>query len=871
MPPLKELLRRLRFLLHPRTFNTDLADELQFHIETRADELESSGVPRSEALSQARREFGPAARTMEDTRAAWQFRWLADLIADLRYGIRALRRQPGFALAATLSLALGIGANTTIFSLTMEALFSEPSCRRPETLVNVRLGGNSHSPMREYRFIRDARTFEGLAGEREESEVNWRNGDQTRRLFAMHVTDNFFEVTGVPVFMGRPIQTGEKDVVVVAWRFWRSWLGGDSNTLGHVLVLDGRPHTIVGVLPRDHRTLVGFGFSPDLFLPVSDEKTIVAFFARLPEGMRREEARSRLESAARELDRVYPQETGWKWAENVEVNAVSGMDRLRGPAFLPVAAFFAMLLALVGLVLLIACANVASLLLARASSRSQELAIRLSIGASRNRIVRQLLAESFLLAALGTCAGLALNLALTGMMSRIALPLPIPIQLQIEPDWRLLIYSVAIAFACALLCGLMPALKATRANVNSVLKTEERQTGGGRWNLRNALVVGQLAVSILLLAVGSLFLRNLMKSTSMSPGFDVDHTLWSYMRLVPEKYAQPERGATLINAAMDRLHAIPGVESAAIARTVPLNDISRTGSNVRTDLSDNPIHVQYTSNWVGPEYFKTMAIPILSGREFSSADRTGSPEVVILNETFARQCFGAVNPVGHTLRWGKDPPVTIVGLAKNSKYWTLGESNVMALYTPYMQQLPAGFRVNLHFLIRASGSPAALRRSIDETLGKLDQAAAIETKPMRDALLFAFLPSRAGAALLGGIGILGLLLATVGLYGVLVYAVARRVREIGIRMALGAAPHAILKMILRDSFALVGIGMTLGLAIAAIATRPLATFLVPELSATDPTAFASVIAVLLTAALAATIGPALRALRVDPMIALRYE
>jgi predicted permease len=343
------------------------------------------------------------------------------------------------------------------------------------------------------------------------------------------------------------------------------------------------------------------------------------------------------------------------------------------------------------------------------------------------------------------------------------------------------------------------------------------------------------------------------------------------MRLVPEKYAHPEQGIALINTAVDRLRSIPGVESATIARTVPLNDISRIGTNVQTDLNETPIHITYTSNWVGPEYFRTMGIPILSGREFSPADRTGSPEVVILNETFARQCFGEVNPVGHTLRWGKDPQVTIVGLAKNSKYWTLGESNVMALYTPYMQQLPAGFHVNLHFLIRAAGPPAPLRRSVDETLAKLDSSAAIETKPMRDALLFAFLPSRAGAALLGGIGVLGLLLATVGLYGVLVYTVARRIREIGIRVALGATPPTILKMIFRDSFALVATGMIIGLAVAAIATRPLSTFLVPDLSATDPTAFISVIAVLLTAALAATIGPALRALRVDPMIALRYE
>jgi len=276
---------------------------------------------------------------------------------------------------------------------------------------------------------------------------------------------------------------------------------------------------------------------------------------------------------------------------------------------------------------------------------------------------------------------------------------------------------VAIAFACALLCGLMPALKATRANVNSVLKSEERQTGGGRWNLRNALVVGQLAVSILLLAVGSLFLRNLMKSTSMSPGFDVDHTLWSYMRLVPEKYAQPERGATLINAAVDRLRSIPGVESAAIARTVPLNDISRIGSSVRTDLKrqshPRSIHLQLGRPGLLQDHGDPDSQrPRILSRGPDWLARSRDPEL----RPSRAICFGSVNPVGHTLRWGNSgnaPPVTIVGLAKNSKYWTLGESNVMALYTPYMQQFTRGLPCESplpHPRLRFSSGAAEVRR-----------------------------------------------------------------------------------------------------------------------------------------------------------------
>jgi predicted permease len=585
--------------------------------------------------------------------------------------------------------------------------------------------------------------------------------------------------------------------------------------------------------------------------------------------MSRQVAFDRLRVACQELDKVYPTPWGGSWTSNLEVAAVAGVDRLKSVSQMPLVAFFGVLMIVVTLVLLIACANVASLLLARAASRGQELGIRLAIGAGRGRLVRQLLAESLLLALLGAVAGLALNIWLTRLMSRISLPLPIPVQLHIAPDWRLLSYASALALASAFFCGLLPALKATRTDVNTALKLHEHQASGRRWSFRNALVVGQLAVSILLLAAGFLFLRNLVRSTSMNPGFDVERTAWAEMRLVPDQYASPDRIAARAATALELIQTLPGVESASLARVVPFNGANTRGGEARFDGKEQAIRVNYRYNQVGPAYFRTMGIPILQGREFLPSDRAGSPPVVIVNENFARRYFGSGGAAGHTIAVSGAGIKTIVGVARNSKYFTLGEDDVSALYEPYFQQQSR--EVILNLLFRTPGPPDSLLRPVTTVLTTLDPAAAVQIKPMRNAMGLALLPSQVGGAILGTMGVLGLVLASLGLYGVLVYAVSRRLREIGIRLALGATSGDILRMLFRESFLLVGIGMAIGLGIAAFATRPLAMFLVPGLSPTDPTAFLGVVVVLAVVAALATAGPARRALRVDPLTALRYE
>ena len=342
-----ELLNRLRYLARRSRFDSDLDTELQFHLEARADELEAEGLPRAAALARARREFGPAARASEEVRSAWQFRPLEDLAADLRYAARALRRNPAFAATAIACLALGIGANTTVFSIANEILFSRPSVPNPQSLAALRIGGNSSAPLDLFRFLHDARLFDGLAGESEESQTNWRHGDLTSRLFAIQVTDNFFAVTRIPLALGRPPRPGETDAVVLSHVLWQQRLAADPSVIGRNMLLDGRLYRIAGVLPPDHRTLLGFGFSPDLYMPLTDSSAYVTLYARLPDGMTRAAARARLESACRVFDGPNPP-SGRRWARDISVTAVSGIDRLRtDSALTAIAAFFAMLMIVV--------------------------------------------------------------------------------------------------------------------------------------------------------------------------------------------------------------------------------------------------------------------------------------------------------------------------------------------------------------------------------------------------------------------------------------------------------------------------------------------------------------------------------------------
>lgn len=832
-------------------FEADLSEEMRFHQECRIDELTAGGLSPADAAAQARREFGSPLRLAERSRDEWTLGWLEDLLTDLRYAVRALTRDRAFTLTALASLALGIGCNTTIFSVANELLLSRPSVSSPETLVRVLPGGNSHLQAPQYRYLADNNLFSGgLIGTREDSEVNWRHDGESSRLFATRVSGNFFSVAQVPLASGRGIAPRETSTVVLTHHFWQTRLASEPNVLGRTMILDGRPHTVVGLLPADHHTLFGFGLAPAFYLP-ADEATRMALYIRIPPGEGSLATRARVQAALTRLDQAFPQPQ-FKFAENIQIRPLVGLASLNQNKLRSIGLFFLMLLTVVGLLLLIACTNVVNLLLARASTRRQELAIRASLGASRSRLLRQLLTESLVLSLLGAASGLALNLGLTSLLNRFELNEPIPMRLNIQPDWHLLVYTAILAVLSAMLIGLLPAWRATRPNVNEDLKRHSA------FNLRNALVVAQLAVSIIVLAAAFLFGRNLVQSLALNPGFDTQRTMWANLRLVPENYTTPEKYAALTQAALDRLRGLPGVASVSLTQTTLLNDDTTHGGPIRTDLSTDAIVVQRYWTHVGPGYFATMGIPVVAGREFNDTDRKG----VVINSALAQRLFGSTNPIGHTLN---DQP--ILGIVGNTKYFSLAEDQRYAAFEPH----PRDTGPVIHFMIRSDVPPDTLLRPIQQALLDLDGSAALDVRPMSRAMTLALLPSRVGAGVLGSMGLLGLVLASIGLYGVLTYSVARRLREIGVRMALGASPREVVRLIATDGFRLVGTGLALGLLAAFFVTKPLAMFLVPGLNPSDPFSFLAVAAVLGVVGFIACFGPTRRALRVDPMQALRQD
>lgn len=862
-----EFRNKFAFLRRRSQFDAALDEELQFHLEERADELEAQGMSRGEALQCARAEFGSSARIAEDTRGEWQWTWLEDLLADFRYAARSLRREPAFLTVAVLSLALGIGVNTTIFSLTMEALMSVPSARDVSTLVYARLGGNSHIGVAQLQFLRDAKAFADVAGLRESMDsgggMNWRSGDETQRLFAMHVTDNLFDMAGIPLFMGRGLRPKEDNAVVISHRMWRTKLAADPAVLTRTLVLDGRPHAIVGVLPEDHRTLIGMGLAPDLYAPVRDQRSAVLLYLRVPPGIAFSAARERLRLVAQELDKAMP-DRYIRYAQDIEFSPVAGLERLGSEK--EVSLFFAMLMAVVTLLLGIACLNVSGLLLARASSRVQEFAIRSSLGAGRGRLLRQLLAESLLLALLGTLAGLALNVVLTRMISNVDLNLPIPIAFQIAPDWRLLAYASVIGSSCVLLVGLLPAWRASRSKAGDALKQAEHQVGG-KLNLRRGLVVLQVAASMIVLTTAGLFARNLLRSASTNPGFDLHRTLYVTLHLVPASYADPASRLAIVRRVQSALGEVPGVESAASTEMIPFNNDSTNGGSLHTDLSPQPLRVRRHVNSVGPGYFKTLGVPVLAGREFTAADQEG----IVVNQSFARLVFGKAPAVGHAVRFGDTPEQVILGVVQDSKYAWMSDHERPAVFERFQLAPGSGSGMALHFMVRAGIDPEALVRPLLRRLQAEDSSAAIEVKPMSRAMGMALLPSRVGAGLLGAMGLLGLALTGIGLYGLMSYSVARRVREIGLRIALGAEPSRIRRLVFSEGGWLIGTGLLIGLLASYFLTLPLARFLVEGLSTTDPVTYGMVAGLMLCAGWAACAMPARRALRIQPMEALRYE
>ena len=624
------------------------------------DENIAAGMSPADARAAAVRAFGPVGLIEEQCRDTRRVAFIENVAQDLRYTLRSLLRQPTLMAAAVLSIAVAVGANTAIFSLASELMFAMPSAHRPDQLVHITMGGGSHVSHRQWRALDESGALAGLTGFNIESSVNWRGPDQTISLMPMVVAANFFDVIGVPFALGRGFTAAEAQaerdptMAVITFRFWQQRLGGDPGVLGRTLTFNGVPYTVFGVLPADSRSIAGFGLAPEVYLPLSrmlmpdvdstGPVAAVQLVGRLQEGQSVAAGRAALSAAGHQL--VSPESRGRKFGD-ISVFAPVGSTEQFGN-LQTVGIFFAVLLVAVGLILAIACANVAGLLLSRANAQSREMAVRVALGASRRRLVQQLLTEGLWIALFGTLTGLVLMKALTGLLARLSLPLPVPLEIHSTLDRRLLLYSLLLTLVTTVLCALAPALQSTRRSQMPALKRQETRVAGRIWSLRNVLVVGQMAVALVLLVTALLFVRNLARANELDPGFDTSRTLVAQVGFVEGKYTPLARTAWL-SAAVERLGGLPGVETASYALGAPLTIRSgqTTGTELTVEGKAGGFQAHYQNNFVGPSYFDTLGIGLVKGRDFRADDSSGAPVVIVINEEFARRHFPDVGSDRH--------------------------------------------------------------------------------------------------------------------------------------------------------------------------------------------------------------------------------
>ena len=882
---------RARSFFRRAAVERELVRELQSHLDLQVEEYVTRGMSPDAARQAALREFGGVTRFQDEVRDTWHVTLLDDIRRDVRYAWRGLLRSPLLLIVAVLSIGLGVAVNTTIFALANTLLLQPPTARDADALVHIRVRGRSHVSYNQWRALEESGGLAGLAGYQVEAEVNWLRGDAAVALVPMLVTANFFDVLGVPVARGRAFTATEARaeldprVVVVSDGFWRTALGGDPDVVGRAITLNARPYTIVGVLAPRIRSVFGYGVAPEVYLPLSRTLvpylnepggSVVQLVGRLHDGQTLPDGRAAFAAAAQRAEAVVtsPADTGFA---GVELFAPArGLSEANAPgagARGTVAGFLGILLVIVGLILCIACANVAGLLLARNAERRHEIALRLALGAGRPRLVRQLLTEGLWLALLGTTGGMAIATPLLELMNRVSLPIPMPIELNLTIDRTVVGYATLLIVIACVLSALVPALQATRVAVAPELKNDNRGTLTQRLTLRRLLAVGQVAVSLTLLIMAVLFARNLGRAHSLDPGFDTAHTAVAQVAFVQDRYSRGARDAMIENA-LQRVRQTPGVTRAAATSGVPLTMSGgrSTGIEITVDGKGEPFHVEFSGSDVGPDYFATVGMRTIRGREFRDTDDRDAPPVVIVNEEFVRRYFGGKDPVGRMLDLPGDSgvvPTRIVGVVSDTKHRTLGEATRPGVYVPFRQR---GVDSRVVFIVASTtGNASALLTPLRRVIGQLDPSTAVEVRTMRSALAFAFLPSRVGAIVVGSLGVLGLVLAMIGLFGVISFGAARRVREIAIRMSLGATRASVIGLVLRDASFVAGVGMALGIAASLAVTRPLAAFLVDGLSVRDPVTYLVTAGGLGVVAVAASWIPAWRAARIDPMAVLRRE
>jgi putative ABC transport system permease protein len=891
------LWNRIRYLLRRDGETADLREEMRLHMELRARRMEERGIPAPMARSAARRQFGNPAAIQDASAEQWGWQTWDRLVQDVRQAFRTLRKAPAFAAFAVLTLAIGLGMNSAIFSVVNGVMLRPlpyPEDRRlvslweENTQPNLQVF-NSHgspvgnrSPRRttvsfanlvDYR--KRAASFDGLAAYGRTLKNLTGNGTP-ERISGEFVTPEFFAVLGVEPQIGR-VFLPEEDrpdapaVVVVSHTFWQSKLGGAPAVLERNIQLDGRPYRIVGVLPVGFRSPMQLAVPAEpieFYLPPALPAAVleshgdhdVNVVGRLKPGATLAGAQAELNTISAQLARQFPGTN-----DGIRAVVVGLRDDLTGSMRQPLW----ILLGASGLIVLITCVNIANLLLVRAMARQHETSVRFALGASRFRVLRQFLAESMLIAAGGCAAGLLVGRAMLSLLLALA-PANLPRLQEIAMDWRVFGAGALVATLTGLAFGLAPAWHASTGKAADALKTAARNTGGRPQALgRTVLTASEVALSLVLLTGAGLLLRSFVNVMGVDLGFQPGHVMAMNINLPPLRYPAPETRLRFFQALEKRVQALPGVESLAYANRMPLR--GGWGGSVLPDF--NPASsIDVDRQAVSAGYFRTLGIPLVRGRLFTDADITGHPAVVVVDQLFARSVFGAADPVGRRVRNGSDQPwATIVGVVANMRRGGKEQDFRPQIYLP-ATQTELYTRVSLADLaVRTSGKPAALLNAIRQEVLALDADQPVTNVRTLEEIIDASVAERRfETVLLLVFAGLAVGLATLGLFGVLSYAVSQRTEELGIRIALGASPAGILATVLGQAGMLVGAGIAAGLAGSLVFSRWVASLLF-QVKPTDLWTYAAAVGLLLAISLAAALVPARRGARVDPIRALRYE